>query len=164
MLYGADLLQYRVEEAAQHGVDQAFLAGVPAGAPRDGRCRDAAVRAILEATGGRGVDVSFDCTNVSEGVGNAVHLARGAGRCVLVGISGQEEAVLPVSVARRRELTLQWCRRFKHNYPTAIELVHMGKVDVRALITHSFPLERAGEAYDLVCANADGVLKASIDF
>lgn len=163
-LYGADLLPYRAEAAATHGVDHAFLAGVPEDAPRDGRCHDRAVRAILQATDGRGVDVAFDCTNGSEGLKNTVHLARGAGRCVLVGISGAEEDILPVSVARRRELTLRWCRRFKHNYPAAIELVHMGKVKVRPLVTHSFPLERAREAYELVSANADGVLKASIDF
>jgi threonine dehydrogenase-like Zn-dependent dehydrogenase len=36
-------------------------------------------------------------------------------------------------------------------------------VDIKSLITHSFPLERAKEAFELVAASADNVLKASVD-
>jgi threonine dehydrogenase-like Zn-dependent dehydrogenase len=81
----------------------------------------------------------------------------------LTGISGEETGVFPVDVARRKELTLQWCRRFRFNYPTALELTASRRVDVASLITHSFPLEHAQEAFDLVCDMKDHVLKASVD-
>jgi L-iditol 2-dehydrogenase len=92
-----------------------------------------------------------------------VRVARPAGRCVLTGISGHEEDPLPVSDARRKELTLRWCRRFRFNYPAAIALLADGRVDVASLITHSFPLERCPEALALVSETGDGVLKVSID-
>jgi threonine dehydrogenase-like Zn-dependent dehydrogenase len=82
---------------------------------------------------------------------------------VLTGISGEESDPLPVSVARRKELTVQWCRRFRFNYPTAIDLVASGRIDVRSLITHSFTLDRSRDAFELVSDSRDGVLKASID-
>jgi L-iditol 2-dehydrogenase len=35
----------------------------------------------------------------------------------------------------------------RHAYPRAIRLVESGKVDVRSLLTHRFPLDQIGEAF-----------------
>jgi L-iditol 2-dehydrogenase len=35
----------------------------------------------------------------------------------------------------------------KHTYPRAIELVSKGLVDVRSIVTHSFPLTQASDAF-----------------
>lgn len=152
-IYGSDLLSYRVAVAGEFGVEHAINADTLD-----------FVAEIERFTGGRGVDVAFDCTNRSEGLGIATRATRPAGRVILTGISGAENDPLPVSVARRRELSLHWCRRFKNNYPAALRLIETGQVDVRKLITHSFPLHRTQEAFDLVAEYGDGVLKASIDF
>jgi len=92
-----------------------------------------------------------------------VQIASPAGRCVLTGISGAESDSLPVGAAHRKELTLQWCRRFLFNYPVAIALAASRRIDVRSLITHSFPLTQARAAFELVSTAEDGVLKASIN-
>lgn len=152
VVYGADLLAYRVGVAGTFGVDVATNA-----ADSD------TVAAIWEATGKRGVDVAFDCTNRGEGVSVAAKVTRPAGRCVLTGISGNEDDLVPVSIARRRELEFRWCRRFKNNFPAAIRLIDSGRLDVEKLITHSFPLARTQEAFEIVAGYRDGVLKASID-
>lgn len=151
-LFGTDLEAYRVEASRRYGVDIAF----------DVSTCDS-VACIMDATNGRGVDVVFDCARSVDTPGIAIHVARPAGRCVLTGISGHEELVLPVDIARRKELTFQWCRRFCFNYPAAIAWTATGQVDVKSLITHSFPLEQAAEAFELVCNMEDGVLKASVD-
>ena len=153
VLYGSDLLDYRVAAGLSHGVDVAFNAGAEDTVERIGR-----------ETKGRGVDIAFDCARSSATLGLACRVLRPGGRCILTGISGMEEDALPVSICRRKELTLQWCRRFKHNYPTAIALAASGKVDVRSLCTHSFPLAQTPEAFALVSRMDDGVLKASVDF
>jgi len=158
-LYGTDLLDYRVEAGQRCGVDVGFA--VERDRPGDGGA--ATVDRIMAETGGRGVDVAFDCTNSSEGMALACRVTRPAGRCVLTGISGVECDPVPVSVARRRELTFHWCRRFKHNFPTTIALMASGKIDVKSLITHSFPLEKTRDAFELVAENGDNVLKVSID-
>lgn len=152
VVYGADLHDYRVAAGERHGVDQGWNAG-----------KTDARQAILDATGGRGVDVAFDCTNAPEGIALAIRTARPGGRCVLTGISGSEEDSIPVSDARRKELSLFWCRRFRFNYATAIDLIAQERIDVGALITHSFPLAATPEAFELVAETKDNVLKVSID-
>lgn len=152
VLYGTDLLDYRVDAGERYGVDTAFNAGT-----------HDTVETILRETKGRGVDIAFDCARSSETPSLACHVARPAGRCILTGISGAEYDPLPVCVARRKELNVQWCRRFRHNFPEAIALTAEGKVDVQSLITHSFPLERTQEAFELVSGFGDKVLKVSID-
>ena len=151
-LFGTDLLDYRVSAGTRFGVDDAFNAS-----------QADTVETILSKTNGRGVDVAFDCARSSETQGLACRIARPAGRVVLTGISGAEEDPFPVCVARRKELTVQWCRRFRFDYPRSIALLASGRVDVESLVTHSYPLERSNEAFELVLTFRDNVLKASID-
>ena len=151
-LYGTDLLDYRVEAGKACGVDRAFNAG-----------RHDTVKTILSATDGRGVDVAFDTARSPDTPGLACRVARPAGRCVLTGISGAEEDLFPVNVARRKELRVQWCRRFRHDFPKTIDLVARGKIDLDRIMTHSFSLDEAQDAFELVSHSRDNVLKVSID-
>lgn len=152
VIYGTDLLDYRVDVSSRYGVDHAF-----------NHTRHETVETIMDLTGGRGVDVAFDAARSSDTPNLAIRVTRPAGRCVMTGISGEEYDAFPVGVARRKELTVQWCRRFCFNYPASIALVNSGKIDVKSLITHSFPLERSRDAFELVATSNDQVLKASID-
>ncbi len=159
-VFAIDPLPYRVERAAAFGADAAFLAN-PGPVHNEGA---ASVDWIMTATCGRGVDAAFDCTNSPDGLGLACAVTRPAGRVVLTGISGNEHDSLPVSIARRRELTLHWCRRFLNNYPAAIAMIEAGVLDAQGLITHVFPFEKADEAFALTAAYADGVFKASVEW
>lgn len=157
---GVDLLGYRVEMAARFGVDVGLQA--KAGGLLEGGAET--ITWIREQTDGRLVDVAIDCTNSSAGLALACAAARPAGRCVLTGISGNEQDDLPVSLARRKELTLHWCRRFLNNYPATLALMKAGILDVASLVTHVFPFEEAPAAFALTTAYADHVLKASIEW
>ena len=66
---------------------------------------------------------------------------------ILVGIPPDDRSSFTASTARRKGLTLKLVRRMKFTYPRAIQLVEHGKVDLRSLVTHIFPLERAAEAF-----------------
>ncbi len=157
---GIDPLRYRVDASSAFSVEAAFQAQ-PGGLHEGGA---ASAAWVMEQTKGRGVDVAFDCTNSSDGLALACAVARPGGRCVLTGISGSEQDMIPVSIVRRHELTLQWCRRFVHNYPNTIALIERGELHAAKLVTHVFPFEKAPEAFALTAAYADGVLKASIEW
>jgi L-iditol 2-dehydrogenase len=104
-------------------------------------------RAVLDATGGRGVDVAFEVAGNDEGVAIAVEAAAPGGQVMLVGIPGEDTTSFPASVARRKGLTLKLSRRMKEMYPRSTRLVERGLVDVRSVVTHTYGLDRVDEAF-----------------
>ena len=133
-LIATDLLDHRLEAARRLGAHEVFRArgGMESGG-------------IVEATGG--VDVAFDAAGTNEALAAAIESVRPGGRVVVIGIPSEDETVLTASTVRRKGLTVKWVRRMKHTYPRAIELVRSGAVDVRSMISHTFPLERYDEAF-----------------
>lgn len=103
-----------------------------------------------------GVDVAFEVAGEDAAVALSVVAARPGGTVVLAGIPDTDSTSFPASVARRKGLTLKLSRRMKEVYPRAIALVDKGLVDVRSLVTHTYPLERSEEAFR-VAARREGL-------
>ncbi|MBN1979567.1 MAG: alcohol dehydrogenase catalytic domain-containing protein [Anaerolineae bacterium] len=120
------------------------------------------VAEIMRLTGGRGVDVAFEAAGAPETPDQAVRVTRPGGKVVVAGIPSEDAMTFTASVVRRKGLTIKMVRRMKHTYPRAIALVQKGLVDVASLGTHTFPLERIAEAFEIVAAYDDGVLRAVI--
>lgn len=118
---------------------------------------------LNELTGGRGVDVVIEAAWGNEAVAHAVGMVKPAGRVVLVGISSRGVTGFPAAPARRKGLTILVSRRMQVVYPRAIALVEQGRIDVRTLVTHRFPLNQTPEAFSLVAAISDGIGKAMIE-
>ncbi|HEV7500389.1 MAG TPA: alcohol dehydrogenase, partial [Vicinamibacteria bacterium] len=69
-------------------------------------------------------------------------------RVVLVGIPSQARSSFDAGTARRKGLSLVLVRRMGHVYPRAIQLVASGRIDVRSLVSHRFPLEQIQPAFE----------------
>jgi L-iditol 2-dehydrogenase len=150
-IVATDPLAYRRQAALRYGADLVL----------DPQAEDV-VAAVNEATQGRGVDVAFEAAGGVDTPQQAVELARQGGHVMLVGIPPEDKLPLVPSNARRKGLTLRFVRRMKHTYPRALALAGQGRLELRSMITHSFPLEKIAEALELVDAYADGVIKAVV--
>jgi len=69
-----------------------------------------------------------------------------------------------VDKSRRKELCIQHVRRQNEAVQPALDLIASGVLNVEAMATHRFSFEKSKEAFDLVAAYGDGVMKAMIDF
>jgi L-iditol 2-dehydrogenase len=135
-IIATDKLPHRVEAVKSFGVNYAILVVDKQGGGE-----------IRAATGGRGVDVAFEAAGEQGAVDDAFAAVLPGGKVILAGIPDDDITSFSASTARRKGLTIKLVRRMKQTYPRAIELVQSGKVDVRSLVTHRFPLERAAEAF-----------------
>lgn len=133
-----DKLAHRLDAAKALGADQVCLA--------DDNSR---LSRILQLTHQSGVDVAFEAAGSPEAVDDAFGAVRPGGKVILVGIPADDKTSFSASIARRKGLTIKLVRRMKHTYPRAIELVSKGLVDVRSIVTHRFPLEKAAEAFQV---------------
>jgi L-iditol 2-dehydrogenase len=93
------------------------------------------------------VDAFIDASGAAAAVAAGIRAVRPAGRVVLVG-SGAESMELPTQLIQNRELVLTGVFRYANTWPTAIALVESGRVDLDAMVTARFPLEKAAEALD----------------
>jgi len=109
------------------------------------------------------IDVVFEAAWAGPAAAQAAELCRPGGRVVLVGIPADDRLDLSHGLVRRKGLTLVLCRRMKHTYPQAMELVISRAVNLKALISHHFLLAQAPEAFALNAGYAKGVMKVIID-
>jgi L-iditol 2-dehydrogenase len=106
----------------------------------------------IDSWDGAEVDVAFEAAGPDRAVDVALRVARPGARVVLAGIPSGDETTFSASIARRKGLTLVLVRRMKDVYPRGLRLVEAGAVDVQSLVTHRFPLDRVGEAFDVAAA------------
>ena len=106
---------------------------------------------VLDPTAGPigdlGVDASIDASGAPSAVADGIRAVRSAGTVVLVG-SGAESMELQTQLIQNRELVVTGVFRYANTWPTAIALVESGRVDLDAMVSARFPLEKAAEALD----------------
>ena len=125
----------------------------------DGALPVAECDSILKETGGRGVDCAIDCAAKPHTTNNAIHLARNAGRVVITGIHSNTHEPFEMSPLRRKELTVFNVRRSNHESEAALEMIAARPEWFSALVTHTRPMEKIGDAFAIAEGYRDGVGK-----
>ncbi|WP_241991080.1 MULTISPECIES: zinc-binding dehydrogenase [Cryobacterium] len=111
------------------------------------------------ATLGLAVDVFVDASGAASAVQSGLRAVRAGGIVVLVRM-GAGEIALPISVIQNRELIVTGIFRYANTWPTAIDLVSRGLVDLDSLVTGHFDLDQVDAA--LRSTTQPGVLKSIV--
>jgi L-iditol 2-dehydrogenase len=143
-IVATDRLPHRVAAARSLGAIAALVDG--------GRERDA----LLDATGGRGIDAAIEIAGEDDAIETAIALARPASTVVVAGIPAGDSSSIAASSARRKGLDLRFSRRMNRTYPRAIALVLAGQIDVSSLVTHRFGMAEFDAAFR-TAARRDGL-------
>lgn len=116
------------------------------------------VAVVRAMTDGLGADVALECAGVPEAVQWCLGLLRRGGRCAAVGIP-----VRGVEVGMQRlvldELELAGVRASAGEMRRVMPLVEQGRIRVREMVTHRFPLDRYEEALATFNDRSSGALK-----
>ena len=128
-------LPHRIEAARRLGATDVFAA--------DGT----EAKAIMEATGGQGVDVAFEAAGHNDALAVAVKAARAGGRVVILGIPIDENTAFNASVARSKGLSIMMQRRSHPVYAQGMRLIEAGLADIGSIVSHEFPLTDIANAF-----------------
>lgn len=94
-------------------------------------------------------DVVFETAGNDAALATALDVTRPGGLVVAVGIPPHDRNALTASVARRKELTLRWCRRMDAGDLARAASLAANRTDVLlGLVTHRYPLSEAVHAFD----------------
>ena len=118
---------------------------------------------ILALTQSNGPDIVFEAVGSPKTAALAVHLVKRGGRVTMIGLPPEDNFPYPLVAAMAKEADIVTVFRYANVYPAAIALVGEGRINVKALITHRFSLEKAEEALLVSNSRADGVIKALVE-
>ena len=111
------------------------------------------VKAVIEWSGGRGADVTFECVGGTQQILDlALQITAKAGTVGLEGVY-QVPQTIHAKQFLSKELSLvatnSYARRGYHSeYQIALDLLAAGKLNAEPLITHHFPLDQVAEAFE----------------
>lgn len=92
--------------------------------------------------------ITIECTGVESSIAVGAHATRPGGRMVITGV-GKSYIQIPFMQLSTAEIDVRFVFRYKDTWPRAIRLVSSGKMpQLKSLVTHVFPLERAKEAVE----------------
>jgi alcohol dehydrogenase len=123
------------------------------------------VKAIVEATGGRGVDVAIEALGTQSTFENCLRVLRPGGVLSSLGVySGKLTLPLDAFAAGLGDhaVVTTLCPGGKERMRRLMNVLASGRADLRPLVTHRFTLDRIEDAYDLFSHQRDGVLKVAI--
>ncbi len=123
---------------------------------------------VEAATDGRGADLTLESVGGygSATLDQAIRLTRTQGRIVVIG--GFKEPVtidLLAPLLKEQSIIFSSCYSLldgKHDYEIAIDLLASGRVVLDPMVTHRFPLERIGEAFETAYDKTSGSVKVQI--
>ena len=124
-----------------------------------------AVDEIRRLTLGVGVDVAIEALGTQRTFENALRAIRAGGTLSSLGVYSGKLALPCDAFAAGlgdHKIVTTLCPGGKERMRRLMELVRNGRLDLRPLLTHTFPLDRITEAYKLFAAHADGVIKVAI--
>lgn len=153
--YGAepiliDLVDERLEMAKELGVKYVINSG-----------KENLVAKVAEYTDGRMAELVMECSGANPAVRSTLDIVANAGRITLTGWP-KKETPLPTDAITRKEVDIRGARTSAREFEEAIELIHSGKVNVRALLTKVVSIADAPAAIMDIEKNPGDYMKVDV--
>ncbi|MEO1090491.1 MAG: L-idonate 5-dehydrogenase [Pseudomonadota bacterium] len=106
-------------------------------------------------------DVAFECSSAPAAIEAGFDVVRPRGTFVQVGVGG--DTAVPLNLLVSKEIVYRGTQRFHSEYPLAARLIRERRIEVGPLISQTFELEHALEAFE-VAADRARAMKVQLTF
>lgn len=121
-----------------------------------------AVERILELTEGKGANVVLETAGAMATVKQTVEVLKIGGTIVMVGMTPKDEVEFNFMKLMSKEGEVKTIFRYRNLYPTAINAIASGTINIKDIVSHEFDFEKTKDAFDYVAKNPGEVVKAVI--
>jgi L-idonate 5-dehydrogenase len=101
----------------------------------------------------------FECSAAEPAILSAIAAVRPRGTIVQVGVAGSLS--LPINAIVGKEINFRGTHRFHPEFEQAVDLIDRGVIDVTPIITQTYPLEDAVEAF-MTASNREKAVKVQL--
>jgi L-idonate 5-dehydrogenase len=106
-------------------------------------------------------DVMLECSGNNAALRSGMEVMRPRGVIVQLGLGG--DVTISQNMVVAKELTICGSFRFHAEFALAVRLINEGRVDLRPVVTHRFPVTQAREAFELA-SDRSKAMKVLLDF
>jgi len=118
--------------------------------------------AILDISGGRGFDRSFEAVGATVPINTAISSTRKGGTVTLIGnVSSKIE--IPLQSMVTRQISLIGSCATAGEYPLVLNLLAQGKIDAKSIISAVAPLSEGAEWFKRLYSREKGLLKVVLE-
>ena len=115
-------------------------------------------KALKDMTYGRGADVTIEANGFEPTFKGAIASVRSGGTVSLVGVF-EKPQILEMQKLWIQNITIKMGLLKANHIPELIDLIKEGKLNMKALITHTLPLSKVSEGYDIFEQRRDNAVK-----
>ncbi len=148
----ADIMDEKLEAAKENGAKYTINV-----------LKEDLVEKVKEYTFGHGSTVSIDSACTKDSLMSLLKATGNAGRVMTMGFSVAPTEVNQFLVTSK-ELDVRGSRLQNKRFGDAIRLINEGKLDLNGTVSHTFPLEKAQEAFDFVDSRDPSIRKIALTF
>ncbi|SKA27929.1 NAD(P)-dependent alcohol dehydrogenase [Consotaella salsifontis] len=116
---------------------------------------------VAERTNGRGADVFFEASGSTKPFDTMFKVVAPGGRIVLVGMPAEKPA-FDVVALEVKEISLTGTFRYANVWDRTLNLLGSGKIDVKPLISETYPFEKSIEAFERAAEHRPSDVKIQI--
>ncbi|KAK8105095.1 canditate alcohol dehydrogenase [Apiospora kogelbergensis] len=122
----------------------------------------AAVRKLFGVDEYSAPQTVLECTGVESSVVLATFAVRRGGVVCVIGVGKSVMNNLPFMHISLAEIDLRFINRYRDTWPAGLACLSGGILDVKKLVSHTFPLEQAMEAMNICSDLSNGSIKVQI--
>ena len=111
---------------------------------------------------GVGVDVTYECVGLEQTMRQCLAALKKGGRAMALGVFENPEVKLNLQDMVNRELQIHAILAYVWDFQTALDLVSANRIRLKPLISHTFPLSRIQEAFELLLDKREKAVKVLI--
>ena len=106
-------------------------------------------------------DVMLECSGNERALRDGLEVMRPRGIVVQLGLGG--DVSIPQNMVVAKELSICGSFRFHAEFALAVRLINEGRIDLSPVVSHTFPMLKAREAFELA-SDRKQAMKVLIDF
>ena len=92
-------------------------------------------------------DIAFECSAAQRALDTCLDSVCPQGTVVQVGVTGNLS--VPINKLVGKEISMIGTHRFDSEFGDAVKIIDTNEIDVTPIISHTYPLEKAAEAFEM---------------
>jgi L-iditol 2-dehydrogenase len=138
-----DRAEFRLQKALDAGADSVFIG-------------DDFDREVLEATGGRKFDASFECVGLAVTARASLNALKSGGTAVWIG-NNQKMIEINMQQIVTSEIKVRGSYTYiLEDFKKALRYIEEGRTNIKPIVTSSLPLDKGVEAFEALKNNREG--------